>query len=182
MWTSPPGLFRLNPSSPRKTLTLESPQTSSVKMWDLCDLQAAGHVWGRKTEQKDAQPEEARSLQLGKGLSNGRQDKKTSFFNSPAEAAAPLWTAFSHRPHSKRQTSTLKTKELGSDGAIIWRKMCLKLNIPKQNLPIQSLKPSQLNLWLSSLLLSSSSFSLLRLRINKLIKPLIKAASATASK
>lgn len=180
MWTSPPGLFHLNLSSPRKTLTLESPQTSSVKMWDLCDLQAAGHVWGRKTERKDAQPEEPRSLQLSKGLTNGRQDKNTSFFNSPADA--PLWTAFSHRPHSKRQTSTLKTNELGSHGTIIWWKMCLKLNIPKQNLPIQSLKPSQLNLWLSSLALSSSSFSLFRLRINKLIKPLIKAASATASK
>lgn len=79
------------------------------------------------------------------------------FFNSPADAAAPLWTAFSHRPHSKRQTSTLKTNELGSHGTIIWWKMCLKLNIPKRNLPIQSLKPSQLNLWLSSLALSSSS-------------------------
>lgn len=48
-------------------------------MWDLCDLQAAGHVWGRKTERKDAQPKEPHSLQLSKGLTNGRQDKNTSF-------------------------------------------------------------------------------------------------------
>lgn len=43
-------LFPLKLSWLWKTLTLQSPQTSSVKMWDTSDLLTGGHIWRREAE------------------------------------------------------------------------------------------------------------------------------------
>lgn len=82
IWSLIKSLFPLKP--PRqlwKTLTLQPPQTPPVKMWDLGDLIAAGHIWGREA--------------VGKTLSAA----KTRHFKSTSVMG--WWASASHgdKPH-----------------------------------------------------------------------------------
>ncbi len=137
-------LFPLEPSSLWKTLTLESPQTSSAKLWDLGDLWAGGHIWGREAVGRLSALKKKRQFRCTSVMcwASVSHDDKTSWIPTSAwylfySAAAALQTMpallrralVGYGPHRKTQTITTLSWALDVmklQGRHHWNKMLLR--------------------------------------------------------